>query len=86
MAKLKPGDVIVRVNGRDVKGAEEFSEMLTKAGSGEEVKFTVERPQEAVTFELDVNPWRRVSTGLRMAIRNAEGSEVGRRRLEDARH
>ncbi|HEX5701974.1 MAG TPA: PDZ domain-containing protein [Pyrinomonadaceae bacterium] len=44
-AKLKVGDVILRVNGNDVKGAEEFSEMLTKAGSGEDVKFTVERPK-----------------------------------------
>lgn len=45
LAKLKPGDVIVCVDGHDVRGAEEFSEMLTKAGSGEDVKFTVERPQ-----------------------------------------
>jgi S1-C subfamily serine protease len=45
MAKLKAGDVIVRVNGHEVKGAEEFSEMLTKVGSGEDVKFTVERPR-----------------------------------------
>ena len=45
LAKLKVGDVILRVNGNDVKGAEEFSEMLTKVGSGEQVKFTVERPK-----------------------------------------
>lgn len=54
MAKLKPGDVIVRVNGHDVKGAEEFSEMLTKVGSGEAVKFTVERPQWKQQLSFDV--------------------------------
>jgi len=54
MAKLKPGDVIVRVNGRNVKGAEEFSEMLTKVGSGEDVKFTVERPQLKQSLSVDV--------------------------------
>jgi hypothetical protein len=54
MAKLKPGDVIVRVNGRDVKGAEEFSEMLTKVGSGEDVKFTVERPQVKQSLSVEV--------------------------------
>jgi S1-C subfamily serine protease len=54
MAKLKAGDVIVRVNGRDVKGAEEFSEMLTKVGSGEDVKFTVERPKLTQSLSIEV--------------------------------
>jgi len=54
MAKLKPGDVIVRVNGHDVKGAEEFSEMLTKVGSGEDVKFIVERPQVEQSISVEV--------------------------------
>jgi hypothetical protein len=54
MAKLKAGDVIVRVNGRNVKGAEQFSEMLTKVGSGEDVKFTVERPQLKQSLSVDV--------------------------------
>lgn len=52
-AKLKPGDVIVCVDGKDVKGAEAFSEMLTKAGSGEDVKITIERPQ--LKEQLSVN-------------------------------
>ncbi|HEV2904675.1 MAG TPA: PDZ domain-containing protein, partial [Pyrinomonadaceae bacterium] len=54
MAKLKVGDVIVRVNGNDVKGAEEFSDMLTKVGSGEEVKFTVERPKFKQSLSIEV--------------------------------
>ena len=54
MAKLKPGDIIVRVNGNDVKGAEEFSQMLTKVGSGEDVKFTVERPHLKQSLSVEV--------------------------------
>lgn len=54
MAKLKAGDVILRVNGHDVKGAEKFSEMLTKAGSGEDVKFTVERPKLKQSLSINV--------------------------------
>jgi S1-C subfamily serine protease len=54
MAKLRPGDVIVSVDSKDVKSAEEFSAMLSKAGSGEEVKFVVQRPKADAAFELNV--------------------------------
>ncbi|HEY3103311.1 MAG TPA: PDZ domain-containing protein, partial [Pyrinomonadaceae bacterium] len=54
LANLHPGDIIVRVNGKDVKGAEDFSQMLTKAGSGQEVKFTVERPKMNTPMTLEV--------------------------------
>jgi serine protease Do len=53
-ANLHPGDIIMRVNGKDVKGAQGFSQMLTEVGMGEDVKFTVERPNVKVplTFQL----------------------------------
>jgi S1-C subfamily serine protease len=53
-ANLHPGDIIVRVNDKDVKGAEAFSQMLTLAGTGEDVKFTVERPnvKTPLTFQV----------------------------------
>ncbi len=53
-ANLHPGDIIVRVGDKDVKGADEFSQMLRQAGMGEDVKFTVERPnmKTPMTFEL----------------------------------
>jgi S1-C subfamily serine protease len=54
LANLRPGDIIVRVNDKDVKGAEEFSTILTRAGSGEEVKFTVERPKIKMPLSVDV--------------------------------
>ena len=53
-ANLKPGDVIIRVGDKDVKSAEEFSTMLTKAGTGEEVRFFVRRPKSTAPIPLDV--------------------------------
>ena len=54
LAKLYPGDVIVRVNQEEVRGAEEFSKMLGEAGSGKEVKFSVRRPTSQTPLLVDV--------------------------------
>ncbi|HMH45012.1 MAG TPA: PDZ domain-containing protein [Pyrinomonadaceae bacterium] len=54
LAKLQAGDVIVRVNQKDVKSSEEFSNLLGRAGSGEQVEFTVKRPNAAAPFEVPV--------------------------------
>jgi len=53
-ANLHPGDIIVRVDDKEVKGADEFSRMLRQAGTGEDVKFTVQRPnmKTPLTFEV----------------------------------
>jgi S1-C subfamily serine protease len=53
-ANLHPGDIIVRVGDKDVKGADELSQLLRQAGPGEEVQFTVERPnmKTPMTFEV----------------------------------
>src|SRR6185503_17629529 len=53
-ANLKPGDIIVRVGDKDVKSAEEFSAMLTKVGTGEKVRFMVQRPKSTTPVPLDV--------------------------------
>ncbi len=45
LADLRPGDVIVRVNDRDVKSAEDFSFFLNEAGGGATVNFTFFRGQ-----------------------------------------
>jgi S1-C subfamily serine protease len=54
LAKLRPGDVIVRVNQTDVKDAEQFSKLLREAGSGERVDFTVMRPEVSAPFSVPV--------------------------------
>src|SRR5437588_2246016 len=43
-ARLRAGDVIVRVNQDEVKSAEEFSTLLSDIGSGEQVQFMIKRP------------------------------------------
>jgi len=43
LAKLRPGDVITRVNNFEIKNAEDFSFVLNEAGSGATVNFTVYR-------------------------------------------
>jgi S1-C subfamily serine protease len=54
LAKLRPGDVIVRVNQTEVKDAEQFSKLLREAGTGERVEFTVMRPEAATPFSIPV--------------------------------
>jgi S1-C subfamily serine protease len=54
LAKLRPGDVIMRVNQGDVKSAEEFSSLLSQVGSGEPVQFFVRRPNTLAPVPVDV--------------------------------
>jgi membrane-associated protease RseP (regulator of RpoE activity) len=53
-ANLQAGDVIVRVNEDQIKSADEFSDLLGKAGSGEQVKLTVRRPASTTPVEVPV--------------------------------
>src|SRR6266478_317083 len=52
LAKLHPGDVIVRVNQEDIQSSEEFSKVLGEAGSGQEVQFLVRRASSPVPFPI----------------------------------
>jgi S1-C subfamily serine protease len=54
LAKLYPGDVIVRVNQQDVQNGEEFSKLLGEAGSGQQVQFMIRRPSAPTPFPIDV--------------------------------
>jgi S1-C subfamily serine protease len=54
LAKLQAGDVIISVNQEQIKNAAEFSYMLGKAGSGEQVQFTVKRPNAPDPFDVPV--------------------------------
>ena len=54
LAELRRGDVIMKVNNDTVKSAEDFSAFLGDVGSGEQVKFTVVRPDTANPFAISV--------------------------------
>jgi serine protease Do len=53
-AKLQAGDVIVSVNQKELKNADQFTDVMGKAYVGEEVQFTVKRPDVANPFEVPV--------------------------------
>jgi len=53
-AKLRAGDVILRVNDFEVKTAQEFSKLLGDAGSGVAVHFTIRRPDIQAPFSVPV--------------------------------
>jgi serine protease Do len=54
LAKLHPGDIIVRVNQEDIESSEEFSRVLGEAGSGQQVQFLIRRPSAPAPFPIDV--------------------------------
>jgi S1-C subfamily serine protease len=53
-AQLHRGDVIMKVNNDAVKSAEDFSALLGDVGSGEQVNFTVVRPDAVGPFAISV--------------------------------
>jgi len=54
LARLKAGDIIIRVNDSYVKTAEQFSKLLAEAGSGEQVRFTIKRPDVTGPISIPV--------------------------------
>lgn len=52
LAKLKAGDVILSVNDFEVKTAEQFSKLLGSAGSGEQVRFKIRRPDNTAPISI----------------------------------
>jgi S1-C subfamily serine protease len=54
LAKLKPGDVILRVNNGYVRNADDFSWLLDEAGPEIPVLFTVARPGKDVSEALEI--------------------------------
>jgi S1-C subfamily serine protease len=53
-AGLRPGDVISRIGGREVRGVEDLSPLLREAGVGQTVNFTVLRAFEQSPLSLPV--------------------------------
>jgi S1-C subfamily serine protease len=53
-AGLRPGDVISRINGREVRGVGDLSPLLREAGVGQTADFTVWRAFEKSPVELPV--------------------------------
>jgi len=54
-AQLKPGDIVVRLQGETVEGLPDFMKSLRKFGAGDTVKFTVVREGNEVTADVTLN-------------------------------
>jgi S1-C subfamily serine protease len=54
VAALHKGDVILTVNGEDIRSADDFSWHLEEAGPGGSVNFTVMRPGDTVTVDVQL--------------------------------
>lgn len=67
-AGLRPGDVVTRLNERDVRNLEDFSFGLREAGAGSTVNFTVLRDRVEVPLTVSV----RLSETLDPALATAE--------------
>ena len=74
LAQLHPGDVIVRVNQDEVKNADVFSTLLDKAGSGEQVMFTLKRPDVSAPLEIPVKLGSSFAPGFEWTLGFADPS------------
>ena len=54
LARLQAGDVILQVNQNPIKSTEQFSRLLGEAGSGEQVQFTIQRPDATAPLSVPV--------------------------------
>ena len=53
-AELRAGDVILKIDDKDIQTADEFTWWLEQAGPSSSVEFTVARPNRPVEWELNV--------------------------------
>ena len=87
-ANLRVGDVVVRVNGGEVKSAEEFSSLLTRAGGKAPVRFTVIRPDRtmphvvSVTLNVSLNPVLEMEAAEERATRLSSSDPLVARGME----
>jgi serine protease Do len=75
-AGLKPNDVILSLNGRDLEGIDKFMETLTGLKPGETVKLRVKRGDQEIDFEATLGK-RPANRG---DFQNSLGSELSQRR------
>lgn len=87
-ANLRAGDVVMRVNGGEIRSAEEFSTLLTLAGGKLPARFTIIRPNRtmpqvvSVKLELSLNPVLEMEAAEERAARLASADPLVARGME----
>lgn len=69
-AKLRAGDVILKVDDKEIKKAEDFTWWLEQAGPSSSVRFTVARPDRPIEEALNVKLSGLLDPGFRFNFRN----------------
>jgi S1-C subfamily serine protease len=69
-AELRAGDVILKVDDKEIKKAEDFTWWLEQAGPSSFVRFTVARPDRPVDEALNVKLSGLLDPGVRFSFRN----------------
>lgn len=77
-AQLKPGDIVVRVQGETVESLPGFMKSMRKFGAGDTVKFTVVREGSETTADVTLNP-RPLETSTDYDIVYESAGEPGKR-------
>jgi S1-C subfamily serine protease len=70
-AELRAGDVILKVDDKEIKKAEDFTWWLDQAGSSNFVRFTVARPDRPAEEALSVKLSGLLDPGVRFNFRNS---------------
>ncbi len=70
LAALRAGDVIVKVDDKDIQSADDFTYWLEQAGPSSLVEFTVMRPDQPVELELNVKLSQMLEPSFNFNLRN----------------
>jgi serine protease Do len=77
MAALRAGDVILKVDDKDIQTAEDFTWWLEQAGPSSSVWFTVARPDKAAVEPVNVKLSGMLDQSFNFAFRNRFGTTKG---------
>jgi S1-C subfamily serine protease len=70
LATLRAGDVILKVDDKDIQSADDFTFWLEQAGPSSSVEFTVMRPDQPVEVELNVKLSQMLEPSFSFNLRN----------------
>lgn len=82
MAALRAGDVILKVDDKDIQTAQDFTWWLEQAGPSSSVEFTVARPDRPAAEPINVKLSGKLDQSFNFTFRNGVGGTKGSPLLE----
>ena len=77
LAALRAGDVILKVDDKDIQTADDFTWWLEQAGPSSSVEFTVMRPNQPVEMEFNIKLSQILEPSFKFSLRNPWPSPKG---------